>query len=82
MAGGSVLRGRPFRSHQPDTAQPIVGFLPSLGQARRRLGFQQGLRGADVTGSGQREDRPRPDPALGFHAERLPESGVTPDRIK
>jgi len=97
MAGGSVLRGRPFRSHQPETAQPIVGFLarriqsrrvflvalaPSLGQARRRLGFEQGLRGADVAGPGQGKDRPLLDPALGFHAERLPESSVTLDRIK
>ncbi len=96
MARGSVLRGRAFGSHQPETPQPIVGFLarrvqprgvlpvalaPSLGQTRRRFGFEQGLRGADVTGSGQGEDRPRLDPAFGFHAERLPEAGVTPDRI-
>src|SRR3984893_16951481 len=33
MAGGSVLRGRPFRSHQPEAPQPFVGFLARRVQA-------------------------------------------------
>src|SRR5437879_4299002 len=35
MAGGSVLRGRPFRSQQPESPQPFVEFLACRVQARR-----------------------------------------------
>ena len=86
MAAGSVLRGRPFRSHQPESPEPFVGFLAgrvqprrvfpvafalALWQAGRRLGVSQRLRGADVTGPGQGEDRPRRTPALHLHGHRL-----------
>jgi hypothetical protein len=96
MAGGSVLRGRPFRSHQPKSPQSFVGCLAgrvqarrvllvafafALRQARRWLGFSQRLRGADVPGPGKREDRPSLAPALRLHRNRLPEPGVTPGRI-
>src|ERR1700681_2845693 len=79
MAGGSVLRGRALRSHQPQSPQPVVDFLTrgvqarriflialplALRQARRRLRLEQDLRGADVARPGQGEDRPRLPAAL------------------
>ena len=86
MAGGSVLRGRPFRSHQPEAPQPFVGFLArriqsrrvvlvafpfALRQARGRLGVSQRLRGPDVAGPWQGEDGSWLAPALHLHGHRL-----------
>src|ERR1700694_729264 len=86
MAGGSVLRGRPFRSHQPEAPQPVVSFLArrvqsrrvvlvafpfALRQARGRLGGSQRLRGPDVAGPWQGEDGSWLTPALHLHGHRL-----------
>ena len=93
MAGGSVLRGRPFRSHQAESPQPLVGFLSrrvqprriflvgfafALRQARGWLGISQRIRGANVAGPRQLKDRPRRALALHLHGERLPEPGRNP----
>src|ERR1700726_795113 len=93
MAGGSVLRGRALRSHQPESPQPVIGFLSrgvqarrvflvafplALRQARRRLRFEQDLRGADVPRPRQREDRPWLPPALRLHREQASGVGRNP----